>query len=55
MLKPIYLAPICLPLEEVAVFVGREVLMEVGNDNSRIGGDQHGILVNSSRFAQYTN
>ncbi len=37
-------APMCVPLEEVAVWAGRKVLMEVDNSIPLIVGDSQGIL-----------
>ncbi len=44
MVRPIELAPINLPLEDVAVHAGRKVLMEVDKNSVRIVGNPQGIL-----------
>ncbi len=44
MVRPIELAPIHLPLEDVTVRAGRKVLMEVDDKSALIVGNLQGIL-----------
>jgi hypothetical protein len=44
MVKPIDLAPLHLPMKDVAVCADHKVLVKVYNNSALIVGDPHGIL-----------
>ncbi len=57
MARPIQYAPVCTPLEEVAVCAGPKVLIEVDEDILLIAGSLQGILgkQNTSRLIHLLN